>query len=144
MTYKNYNNSSVAVARSQERIRRLILDHGGKGIAFISQPPKEGFEAQILIDEKFYHIRISVDCLQKGNAKKQEQEERRVWRVLYHHMKDVYVASESGVFEFRVLMMPFVVTQNGQTIAEHIMPKLDAAVAGYTTKLLPDTTRRTT
>ena len=52
-------------------------------------------------------------------------------------MKDVYVASESGVFEFRVLMMPFVVTQSGRTIAEHIMPQLDKAVEGYSMKLLP-------
>ena len=137
MAYKNYGSTSVVVSKSQENIRRLILNHNGKGIAFISQPPMEGFEAQILIDGKYYHVRISVVCRDMGNAKRQEAEERRVWRVLYHHMKDVYVASESGVFEFRVLMMPFVVTQNGQTIAEHIMPQLDKAVSGYTTKLLP-------
>lgn len=136
MAYKNYNASSVAVSKSQEKIRRLILDHGGKGIAFISEPPREGFEAQILIDEKYYHIRISVDCQKTNNPKKQEQEERRVWRILYHHMKDVYVASESGVFEFRVLMMPFVVTQSGKTIAEHIMPNLDKAISGSSVKLL--------
>ncbi len=136
MAYKNYNASSVAVAKSQEKIRRLILDHGGKGIAFISEPPREGFESQILIDEKYYHIRISVVCRKTDNPKKQEQEERRVWRVLYHHMKDVYVASESGVFEFRVLMMPFVVTQSGKTIAEHIMPNLDKAISGNSVKLL--------
>jgi hypothetical protein len=136
MAYNNYAASSVAVSKSQEKIRRLILDHDGKGIAFISQPPTEGFEAHILIDGKYYHIRISVVCLKKDNPKKQEQEERRVWRVLYHHMKDVYVASESGVFEFRVLMMPFVVTQSGRTIAEHIMPNLDKAISGNSVKLL--------
>ena len=136
MAYKNYGSTSVAVSKSQEGIRRLILNHDGKGIAFISQPPMEGFEAHILIDGKFYHVRISVSCREMGNPKKQESEERRVWRVLYHHMKDVYVASESGVFEFRVLMMPFVVTSSGRTLAEHIIPQLDKAVSGYSPKLL--------
>lgn len=132
-----YENTSVDVSKSQEKIRRMILAHGGKGIAMVSQPPMEGFEAQIDIDGKFYHVRISVPCRPQKNSKLQEQEERRVWRVLYHHMKDVYVASESGVFEFRVLMMPFVVTQSGKTLAEHIIPQLDKAISGYATKLLP-------
>lgn len=132
-----YENTSVAVPKSQEKIRRLILDHGGTGIAFVSQPPKEGFEAQVVLDGKSYHVRVVALCKEQSNPKKRDQEERRVWRVLYHHMKAIYEASSTGVLEFREMMMPYIVTSSGRTLAEHIMPQLDKAVSGYTTKLLP-------
>lgn len=132
-----YENTSVAVPKSQEKIRRLILDHGGTGIAFVSQPPKEGFEAQVVLDGKSYHVRVVAVCKEQQNAKKQEQEERRVWRVLYHHMKAIYEASNTGVLEFREMMMPYIVTSSGRTLSEHILPSLEKAVSGYTTKLLP-------
>jgi len=132
-----YENTSVAVPKSQEKIRRLILDHGGTGIAFVSQPPKEGFEAQVVLDGKSYHVRVVALCKEQPNPKKRDQEERRVWRVLYHHMKAIYEASSTGVLEFREMMMPYIVTSSGRTLAEHILPSLDKAVSGYTTKLLP-------
>jgi hypothetical protein len=131
-----YENTSVAVPKSQEKIRRLILDNGGTGIAFISQPPREGFEAQVSLGEKSYHIRVVAVCSKQANPKKRDQEERRVWRVLYHHMKAIYEASKTGVLEFREMMMPYIVTSSGQTLAEHILPSLDKAVAGYSPRLL--------
>lgn len=135
----SYEQTSVPVAKSQEKIRRLILDNGGTGIAFISQPPKEGFEAQITLDDKSYHIRVVATCnvKPKSNPKQTEQEERRVWRVLYHHMKAIYEAAKSGVLEFREMMLPYIVTTSGRTLSEHILPNLDKAVAGQTMKMLP-------
>ena len=131
-----YENTSVPVPRSQEKIRKLILSHGGTGIAFVSQPPKEGFEAQVVLEGKVYHVRIVAVCATQVNTKKQEQEERRVWRVLYHHIKAIYEASNTGVLEFREMMMPYIVTSSGKTIADHILPNLHKAVDGYSMKLL--------
>lgn len=133
-----YEHTSVAVAKSQDKIRQLILRNRGLGVAFVSQPPLEGFEAQVSIDGKTYHVRITATCKHKDHAAddKRQQEERRVWRVLFHHLKSVYEAANTGVMEFRELMLPYVVTSDGRTIADHILPRLDAAIAGNPARLL--------
>jgi hypothetical protein len=64
-------------------------------------------------------------------------EERRIWRVIFYHLKSVFEASESGVMEFRELILPYIVTRDGHTVAEHILPKLAEAIAGNPSRLLP-------
>jgi len=71
-----------------------------------------------------------------------EEEARRVWRVLFYHLKSVYEAANSGVMEFRELMLPYIVTHDGHTVAEHILPKLAGAIAGNPSRLLPESTEK--
>jgi hypothetical protein len=145
-----YENTSVAVSKSQDGIRKLILGNGGAAVAFISQPPREGFEAQIIIEGKTYRVRIVAECVPKDRKRRRsrrygvpnrhdlmEEEARRVWRVLFYHLKSVYEAANSGVMEFRELMLPYIVTHDGHTVAEHILPKLAEAIAGNSSRLLP-------
>lgn len=138
-----YETTSVPVERTQEAIRKLVMANKGTGVAFLSQPPEEGFEAQVAIDAKTYHVRIMATCKpapKHASATEQEahfaQERRRTWRVIYYHLKSVYESSASGVMEFRKLMLPYVVMPDNRTVAEHIMPKLDAALAGNPSRLL--------
>lgn len=128
-----YEDTSVPVSRSQERIKMLILKNGGTGVAFVTHPPMEGFEAVIPIDGCTYTVRIRATVA----GKDAEQEQRRIWRVLYYHMKDIFEASTSGVMELREMILPYIVTRDGQTIAEHILPKLDKAIEGNPERLLP-------
>jgi len=130
----SYEHTSVAVSKSQEAIRRLIMEHDGKGVAFVSHPPNEGFEAQILIEASTYHIRVTATC--DPDARDEEQEQRRVWRVLYWHLKADFEASDSGVLEFRELMLPYIVTKDGKTIGDHLVPKLAEAVQTNPARLL--------
>jgi hypothetical protein len=53
-----------------------------------------------------------------------EQEERRVWRVLFWHLKAMFEAADSGVIAVEDIIMPYIVTPDGRTIAEHVAPKL--------------------
>jgi hypothetical protein len=143
------------VSKSQDYIRKLILGNGGTAVAFISQPPKEGFEAQVVIEGKTYRIRIVAECVPKERKRRRsyrygnktsrdpmEEEARRVWRVLFYHLKSVYEAANSGVMEFRELMLPYIVTHDGHTVAEHILPKLAGAIAGNPSRLLPESTEK--
>jgi hypothetical protein len=129
-----YAGTTVAVGKSQESLRKIIMSNKGAGVAFISQPPSEGFEAMIVIDGKTYRIRVMAKCRVKDgrgyvySEKQKEQEQRRVWRVLFYHMKSVYEATSSGVMEFRELMLPYIVTGDNRTVAEHIIPKLEQCV----------------
>lgn len=149
-----YEGTEVPVGRSQEAIRKLILANAGTGIAFVSQPPQEGFHALMPLEGKTYTIRIVArrrsreeigKALQRERSKEVsesvveryfEQEERRIWRVLYYHLKGLFEAANTGVLEFRELILPYIVTKDGRTIAEHILPGLESAIAGRPDRLL--------
>lgn len=144
-----YEKTSVPVLRSQEGIRKLIIKNGGSAVAFISQPPMEGFEAQVGIEGKTYHIRIKAEAKVGAPKNKRrrrssspakeptEESAKRVWRVMFFHMKSVFEAANSGVMEFRELMLPYIVTSDNRTIADHIIPKLEKAVQMNPERLLP-------
>jgi len=153
----SYENTEVPVTRSQEGIRKLIMERKGGKVAFISDPPKEGFSAIVEIDGLPYQIRIFGVCKEPLQEKPRmykgrivshketseserrrfsESEERRIWRVLFFHLKSVFEAADSGVMEFRELMLPYIVTKSGQTIAEHLIPKLNEAIERNPARLL--------
>jgi hypothetical protein len=110
----SYDKTRVPIAQSQSDIRRMIYAHKGTGVSFVSQPPREGFEALVTLAEIGYHIRVMATCKKVSDR---EQEERRVWRVLHWHLKAMFEAADSGVIAVDV-------TPDGRTIAEHIAPKL--------------------
>jgi hypothetical protein len=119
-----YEKTDVPISRSQEEIRRLVMNHKGTGINFMSQPPREGFEALVTIQGTAYHIRVMATCSKKLNP---EQELRRVWRVLFFHLKAMFEAADSGVIAVEDVILPYIVTPDNRTIAEHIRPKLAEA-----------------
>jgi hypothetical protein len=145
-----YESTDVPVARSQDAIRKLIMLHKGFGLAVVSErdpsgqyPSQEGFQAKVMIEGKPYTIKIMANVRNSAGRfteaqklKILEQEERRIWRVLYYHLKSVFEAADTGVMEFRELMLPYIVMPNGKTISEVILPQLDAKLAGRPDRLL--------
>jgi hypothetical protein len=119
----SYDKTEVPLVKSQSEIRRLIYGHKGTGVSFMSQPPREGFEALVTMGGEAYHIRVMATC-KKVSDSGREQEERRVWRVLYWHLKAMFEAADSGVIAIEDIIMPYIVTPDGRTIAEHVAPKL--------------------
>lgn len=138
-----YEDTLVPVARSQQAIRELIYGHSGTGISFVSQRPREGFEAMVTITDLPYHIRIMATCRERDRRgrkfadKDVGREERRVWRVLYWHLKAMFEAADSGVIDIRDVIMPYVVTRDGRTLSEHIIPKMEKLMTMDTDRLLP-------
>lgn len=143
-----YETTEVAVSKSQTEIRRLVYLHKGTGLILVSQPPREGFEAMITLEDQPYHIRVMATCKDqtkdrqgytRSPASKQkavEQEERRVWRVLYWHLKAMFEAADSGVIDIRDVIMPYVVMKDGMTISDHLRPRMAALMAMDPSKLL--------
>lgn len=128
-----YDTTRVPISDSQAAIRKLVYSHKGTGVSFLSQPPREGFEALVTLQELAYHIRVMATCNPKNER---EQEERRVWRVLFWHLKAMFEAADSGVIAVEDIIMPYIVTPDGRTIAEHIGPKLSEARNMSATRLL--------
>lgn len=131
-----YESTEVAVSKSQDAIRKLVYSHRGTGVMLISRPPREGFEAFVTISDVDYHVRIMATCKDvsrnsqgyirtaSSHAAARGQEERRVWRVLYWHLKAIFEAADSGVIDLRDVILPYVVTRDGRTISEHLAPRM--------------------
>lgn len=136
-----YETTRVPVVRSQDGIRRMILSRGGTAVAFVSvsNPPQEGFHAQLPIEGRTYTVRI-VARVGESPRGDPERELRRTWRVLFYHLKGLFEAAESGVLEFRELVLPYIVTRDGRTIAECLLPQLEGALAARPERLLPGKT----
>lgn len=143
-----YANTQLSVAKSQDQIRRIVYAHNGTGVMMVSHPPKEGFEAMVTISELPYHIRVmaqtkdqTFDGRRHRRTKVEllaanEQEARRVWRVLFWHMKAMFEAADSGVIDIRDVIMPYVVTRDGRTLSEHLVPRMADLMTIDTSKLL--------
>ena len=127
----SYHETKVPISQSQSEIRKLVYSHKGTGVSFMSRPPREGFEALVTMGDQSYHIRVMATCKQLKTPQQIEQEERRVWRVLYWHLKAMFEAADSGVIAIEDIIMPYIVTPDGRTIAEHVAPKL-AELRGVT------------
>ena len=131
-----YETTQVEVSKSQDGVRKLIYSHKGTGLMLLSQPPREGFEAMVELDKQSYHIRVMASCRtsfkdrygwslkESALLRAKEQEERRVWRVLYWHLKAMFEAADAGVIDIRDIIMPYVVLRDGRTLADHIKPKM--------------------
>ena len=148
-----YESTEVPVSRSQEGIRKLIMSRKGGKVAFISDPPAEGFEAEVQIDGLPYRVRLMGQCRPAPETKAtayrrakettdkfredwRTKEERRIWRVIFYHLKSVFEAADSGVMEFRELMLPYLVTENGETIAQRLVPNLPSVIMGNPARML--------
>jgi len=143
-----YDNTQVAVSKSQDAIRKLVYSHQGTGVMLISRAPHEGFEAMVTIEKQSYHLRVMAICkdvskdrngfIRSDSAKANavEQENRRVWRVLYWHLKAMFEAADSGVIDVRNVIMPYVVLKDGRTLAEHVIPRMPELMEMSTTERL--------
>ena len=147
-----YESTDVPVAKSKEQIRHMIYAHQGTGVSIVSRRPQEGFEALVTIKELPYHIRVMATCKpipernSYGQRRPQGQleqsraaEERRVWRVLYWHLKAMFEAADSGVIDIRDVIMPYVVMRDGKTLSEHIVPRMEKLSVEDVGRMLPET-----
>ncbi len=145
----SYDSTKVPISQSQEAIRRLIYTHRGTGVSLISQPPREGFEALVTIMELPYRIRVMATCAKIDTLTSQckrrvasvmeemrQSEVKRVWRVLFWHLKAMFEAADSGVIDIRDVIMPYVVTRDGRTLSEHIIPQMERAMIDDPTRML--------
>lgn len=51
-----------------------------------------------------------------------DRAEKRIWRVLYYHIKAMFEAADAGVLEFRELMLPYlVVPKTDRTVGQELL-----------------------
>lgn len=150
-----YDTTSVSAAKSQDDIRKVLLKYGVTDNRFTEcWPSGVSVEFNWLRrgDDKVIRIRMVVSPDRKrmeatrkkyGESKTQaalrreDQERRRIYRLLYWRIKTKLEAVEHGIVEFEQEFLADIVLPGGPTVWEEIKPKFDAYLEGVKRLALP-------
>lgn len=134
-----YETTTVAVEKSQGDIRRLLLEHGATSVGFGEL--REGDQGiavcEFGTDERRVRMRVPYKLPDREEAEAKakrarsktvgqllhdmnEQEAKRIWRVVAWNIKARLVAVEEGVETFEEAFLAHMVTSTGETVYEHI------------------------
>ncbi len=145
-----YETTNVAVEKSQSEIRKLLIDFGASefqfgegvradnnerwsGISFrhnehtvmMQVPLKDPDAAQVKLHKEKAH-RAHTRTLAEIEREYWEQEERRIWRVLFWSLKARMIAIDEGVEEFEQAFLAHLVDPaTGITLWQHIQPAIE-------------------
>ncbi len=159
-----YDSTSVTVARSQEAIRNLLRKFEADGFSFTEQAANIAGVDTRVVSMEFSHeghfIRMLVALkppnereikakAQRAISKTYEairdeayvQEERRIWRVLFHGLKARMIAVEEKVETFEQAFLAHLVDPvTNRTLYETMRPSIEAGafqIGGAGLKALP-------
>lgn len=161
-----YNSTSVPVDKSQAGIRDLLKKFGAEGFSFTEGKrlsPETGKEHRVA-STQFLHrgqqVRMmvelkmpdpkAIDAMARRARTRSKadilddelvQEERRIWRVLFHTIKARLVAVEEHVETFEQAFLAHLIDPStGRTLYESMAPAIDAGafrIGGEGMRALP-------
>jgi len=130
--------TEVSPEDSRGEIERLVRKYGALGFAY----GYEGNKAMLGFKTRSRSIRFIIpmpdepeDMTVVKERRKYEQEVRRLWRSAVLIIKAKFEAVESGIVTFDQEWLYYIVTDDGSTVGDHIVPQLGK---GKPMPLLPD------
>ncbi len=136
--------TSVPVDRSRFQIEHILSRYGAEQFAYATsrQGAMIGFRVhdrniKIMVplpdatSKQFTHSKNGHELAESVVEKRVDQEVRRRWRALLLVIKAKLEAVESGIAEFEVEFLPYIVLPGGQTVAQQALPNVTRA---YETK----------
>lgn len=136
--------TEVSTARTRAEIEDLLLKYGASRFGFMTHPDRgevafEFEEPLIRItvplphqdDDEFKWTNHSTRRQRDGQARRKawEQACRSRWRALLLVIKAKLEAIEVGISTFEHEFLAHIVTGNGRTIGEQIIPQIENAIA---------------
>jgi hypothetical protein len=124
------HDTAVPVDRSKQQIEGLLAKHGAEGFhtgwqAATSDDP--GWDAvEFLWKTRTIRFKLARPKATgyRPNQTAIDQKNRQRWRVLHLVIKAKLEAVDAGVAIFEEEFLPFIVTGDGRTVAEHLVPRL--------------------
>jgi len=121
------HDTAVPVDRSKQQIEGLLAKHGAAGFHTgwqAAHGDDPGWDAvEFLWKARTIRFRLARPKRTTSQAAL-EQRHRQRWRVLHLVIKAKLEAVEAGVAVFEEEFLPFIVTTDGRTVAEHLVPRL--------------------
>jgi hypothetical protein len=133
--------TSVAPEKSQMEIAGLIRKYGAGSFAtgwdgpravvqFVAHDRQIRFVLELPTDWRQYILTPAKQRrTEKGARDAMEAEIRRRWRALMLVIKAKLEVVETGISTFETEFMAHTVMPDGRTVAEHILPRIDQAIA---------------
>lgn len=143
------DHTEVPIDRSKGEIERILTRYGANGFGYMTRDNKaavmflaHGKQLRFILP-----LPLPGDVAQTptGRTRKNhaamellERETRRRWRALALDIKAKLEAVETGITMFEQEFLPHIVLPNGQTVAEAVLPGIEAAYkSGKVVPLLP-------
>lgn len=127
-----FEDTTVAVVRSQEQIRKLLRDAGAHSVQFTEEwgdPPT--FHVRFewpLADSRRQTVRLMCSPLplKVGRVTRTvEQRERQAWRGLAHYLEGTIRAATFGLIKFEDIFLSFMELEPmGRTIGSVVIPQI--------------------
>jgi hypothetical protein len=127
----------VPVGNTKTEIERLLIKYKARATAFFAN--EDGAAVAFEMQERRVMFKISLPA---GDAPKAQQGRRERWRALLLSIKAKLVSVDSGIETFEEAFMAHVVMPDGQTVADHVRPRIESAYKeGKMLPLLPGPSR---
>lgn len=129
--------TKVSVEKSQGEVKQVLQRYGAARIGIMEDDRNKQHSVVFECNDREVRITIPVPAFDDSNDKA-KQERRRIWRALVLSIKAKLEAIHSDISTFETEFLPFIVTANGKTVGENVLPRLNEAVRSG--KLLPHIT----
>jgi len=144
MTYAT--NTTVSEDKSRLEVEKMLMKYGATRFGYLREPGKalvcftyKKLTIQMEIplpspDDRRFAVTPSKKWARTPEAKREayEGEVRRRWRSLALAIKAKLIAVEDGVATFEAEFLPYMVAADGRTIAQKLLPVIEAAKEGGT------------
>lgn len=128
--------TTVAVGKTKDEIDRLLSKSGATQTVMGSDHTGERVLVGFSIAGRQYRRQASTKRREKYGKTPREQLEREAWRALLLIVKAKLEVVASGYSTMEVEFLSDLVLPNGQTVADDVLPKIEAAYNSGTMPLL--------
>jgi hypothetical protein len=137
------SNSKVPVRQTRQEIEKLLQKWGCRKVAFLDDYDAKIVEIQFLwVDEEahpwsaMFKVSVAPDP-SLSSEQKRDAEVRGRWRTLLYWLRSALDAIDAGVIQPEQVFLPFLVTPDGQTVADVMIPRMRELGAGGLLSLEP-------
>lgn len=135
--------TDVSPERSRQDIERVVAKYGGDDVVIGTSRAQQRALVECLLQGRRLRFTLPLPAEDEGRfrrtptgrvatqaaaEKAYEQEVKSRWRALLLIIKATLEAVESGIVTAEVGFMPYLVLPNGSTVAEHLLPRVTAAI----------------
>lgn len=138
MSGEPYRDTSVAVERSKEQIRKALRGVGARGMQMEEEWSGDGSvekclvrfiwptEQGAMVRVRFAAIPLPPEVGARGGWKvSPEQRERQCWRGLAWYIESLAKAAAFGFVQFEEVFLAYFEDDRGHTLGEHLVPKIE-------------------
>ena len=130
--YKDYQNTTVAIEKSQADISKLLRKYGIYEVQHTNQKEKFSLAFRVEIEEMSVPLTVRIDIPYNQRSDKEDKygykKQRILYRTLFFYVKGLLNAWNNDLKTFTEIFMPHLVLPNGETVEQVLLPQFRKAI----------------